>query len=89
MASTVIAPVDRYLAVRSMTYIYQIMQTQVLVAAVSASPISPHQDNRTRSSLVVIVSLSQITRCSDSASDKYQAGEINSYTDKGIFKMPH
>ena len=63
-----------------MTYVYQIMQTQVLEAAVSAALISSHQDNRTRSSLVLLISLLQITRCLDSVSDNYQAGEINSYS---------
>ena len=55
------------------------MQTQVVVAAVSETAIFPHQDKGARSSLVKSISLLQITRCSDSASDKYQAGEINSY----------
>ena len=70
MASIVIATVDQCLAVR-MTYLYQIMQTQLVVAAVSAKLISARQDKRTRSSQVVIVSWSQITRCLDSASDNY------------------
>ena len=53
------------------------MQTQDLVAAVPETATSPF---RARSSLVTTsISLLQITRCSDSASDKYQAGEINSY----------
>ena len=90
MASIVIAAMDQCLAgllglllgrlVLSMTYVYQIMQTQVLVAAVSAELISSHQDNRTRSSLVLLISPLQITRCLDSVSDNYQAGEINSYS---------
>ena len=83
MACIVIAAVDQCLAglfglVLGMTYIYQIMQTQVLVTAVSATPISSHQDNRERSSQVPKISLSQITRCLDSAIDNYQASEINS-----------
>ena len=42
-------------------------------------PISSHQDNRARSSQVLLISPLQTTRCLDSASDNYQAGEINSY----------
>ena len=72
MASIVITSVDPCL-VMGMTYVYQIMQTQVLVAAVSASPISSHLDNRTRSSQVPQISLLQITRCLDSSSDKIPA----------------
>ena len=87
MASIVIPAMDQCLAglvrlilglVLSMTYVYQIVQTQILVAALSATLISSHQDNRVRSSQVPKISLSQITRCLDSASDNYQAGEINS-----------
>ena len=87
MASIVIAAMDQCLAglvrlvlgmVLTMTYVYHIMQTQILVAALSATLISSHQDNRVRSSQVPKNSLSQITRCLDSASDNYQAGEINS-----------
>ena len=70
MASIVIATVDQCLALR-MTYLYQIMQTQLVVAAVSAKLISARQEKRTRSSQVVIVSMSQITKCLDSASDNY------------------
>ena len=70
MASIVIATVDQCLAL-GMTYLYQIMPTQLVVAAVSAKLISARQDKRTRSSQVVIVSWSQITRCLDSASDNY------------------
>ena len=83
MACIVIATMDQCLAgflglvlVLRMTYVYQIMQTQVLEAAVSVELISSHQDNRTRSSLVLLISLLQITRCLDSVSDNYQAGEI-------------
>ena len=72
MAYIVIATVDPCLVVR-MTYIYQIMQTQFLVAAVSATTISSQQDNRTRSSQVLHISLLQITRCLDSSSDKTPA----------------
>ena len=83
MESIVTAAVDQCLAgllglVFGMTYVYQIMQTQVLVTANSATPISSHQDNRPRSSQVPKISLSQITRCLDSASDNYHASEINS-----------
>ena len=70
MASIVIATVDQCLAL-GMTCLYQIMPTQLVVAAVSAKLISARQDKRTRSSQVVIVSRSQITRCLDSASDNY------------------
>ena len=56
-----------------MTYIYQIMQTHVIVAANSATAITSHQDNRARSSQVPKVSLLQITRCLDSNSDKIPA----------------
>ena len=52
----------------------------LIVAANSATPISAHQDSRARSSQVPRISLSQITRCLDSASDNYQAGEIDSYS---------
>ena len=52
----------------------------VTVAATSAMPISAHQDKRARSSQVKRDSVLQITRCFDSASDNYQAGEINSYS---------
>ena len=55
------------------TYIYQIMQTQVIIQAISATPISSHQDNRERSSQVPQISLLQITRCLDSSSDKIPA----------------
>ena len=47
------------------------MQTQVPVAALSATHISAHQDNRARSSQVPQVLLLQITRCLDSASGNY------------------
>ena len=73
MASIVIPTMDPRLVV-GMTYIYQIMQTQVaLVAAFSATPISSHQDNRTRSSQAPKTSVLQITRCLDSSSDKTPA----------------
>ena len=49
------------------------MQTQVLIAAISAAPISSHQDNRERSSQAPQASLLQITRCLDSSSDKTPA----------------
>ena len=64
---------DQYLA-NFTTYAYQIMQTgETAVMFASATPISAHQDNRARSSQVKIVSLSQITRCLDSSSDKTSA----------------
>ena len=73
MASIVIAALDPRL-VMGMTYIYQIMQTQIIiVAAVSATPISSHQDNRARSSQAPTTSQLQITRCLDSNSDKIPA----------------
>ena len=72
MASIVVATMDPCLVV-GLTYIYQIMQTQVLVAAFSATRISSHQDNRARSSQVPTTSLLQITRCLDSNSDKTPA----------------
>ena len=72
MASIVIASLDPRLVV-GMTYVYQMMQTQVPVAAVSATPISSHQDNIARSSQVPQISLLQITRCLDSTSDKIPA----------------
>ena len=87
MACIAIAAMDQGLAglmgllvglVLGMTYVYQIMQTQVLVAAISAALISSHQDNRVRSSQVPKISVSQITRFLESASDNYQASEINS-----------
>ena len=90
MASVVIATMDHCLVglagllelvlalVIGMTYVYQIKQTQVIVAALSATLISSHQDSRARSSQVPKISMSQITRCLDSAGDNYQAGEINS-----------
>ena len=71
VASIVIAAMDQCLAglmgllvglVLGITYVYQIMQTQVLVAAISAALISSHQDNRERSSQVPKISVSQITR---------------------------
>ena len=49
------------------------MQTQVIVKAISATPITSQQDNRTRSSQVPHISLLQITRCLDSSSDKIPA----------------
>ena len=91
MASIVIAAMDQCLAgllrlvlglvltFLSMTYVYQTMQTKgQKVPALSATLISSHQDNRARSSQVPKLLLLQITRCLDSASDNYQASEINS-----------
>ena len=50
------------------------MQTQVLIVpALSATPISSHQDNRARSSQAPTTSLLQITRSLDSSSDKTPA----------------
>ena len=73
MASIVLATMDPCLVVGMNLYIYQIMQTQVLVAAFSATPISSHQDNRARSSQAPKPSLLQITRCLDSNSGKTPA----------------
>ena len=72
MACIMLAAMDQCLVV-GMTYGYHIMQTQVPVGAVSATPISSHQDNRERSSQVPQISLLQITRCLDSSSDKIPA----------------
>ena len=72
MASIVIASMDQFLVV-GLTYIYQIMETQLSVAAISATHISAHQDNRAHSSQVPTDSLLQITRCLDSSSDKTPA----------------
>ena len=71
MASIVVGTMDQCLEV-GMTYIYQIMQTQILVAAILAAvPISArYQDKTTRSLQVPNISLLQITRCLDSSSDK-------------------
>ena len=90
MACIIIAAMDQCLArllglVLGMTYTYQIMQTQVLVTALSATPISSQQNNRERSSQVPKISLSQITRCLDFASDNYQASEINSSSAAKVF----
>ena len=74
LASIVTATLDQCLAM-GMTYLYQIMQTQVLVAAVLAVvPISArYQDKTTRSSQVPKISVLQITKCLDSSSDKTPA----------------
>ena len=72
LASIVIASLDPCLVVGG-TYWYQIMQTQLIVAANSAKPISSHQDNRALSSQALKNSLLQITRCLDSSSDKIPA----------------
>ena len=72
MASIVIATMDPCLVV-GLTYVYQIMQTQILIAAFLATTISSHQDNRARSSQAPKPSLLQITRCLDSNSDKTPA----------------
>ena len=75
MASTVLATLDPCLV--RLTYVYQMMQTQVLVTAVSATPtpsrLGSHQDNRKRSSQAPKTSVLQITRCLDSSSDKTPA----------------
>ena len=79
MPSFVKADVDQFLVVGlGMTYLHQVVVATV--AANSAIPISAHQDKRARSSQVKRVSVLQITRCLDSASDNYQAGKINSYS---------
>ena len=58
------------------TFIYQIMQTQILqVAVISASPINAHQDSSPRSLQVLNTLLLQITRCLDSTSDNEQTRE--------------
>ena len=49
------------------------MQTQILVAAISATPISSHQDKTSRPSQVPDISVLEITRCLDSSSDKTPA----------------
>ena len=67
-----LAAMDQFLVV-GMTYWYQVIQTQVTMGAVSATPISSHQDNRARSSQAPKTSLLQITRCLDSSSDKTPA----------------
>ena len=67
-----LAAMDQFLVV-GMTYWYQVIQTQVTMRAVSATPISSHQDNRARSSQAPKTSLLQITRCLDSSSDKTPA----------------
>ena len=72
MTTFVIATLDPCLVV-GVTYVYQIMQTQILMAAFLATPISSHQDNRARSSQAPKPSLLQITRCLDSNSDKTPA----------------
>ena len=74
LASIVTATLDQCLAM-GMTYLYQIMQTQVLVAAILAAvPISArYQDKTTRSSQVPKISVLQITKCLDSSSDKTPA----------------
>ena len=72
MASIVTASMDQFLVV-GVTYIYQIMETQLSVAAISETHISAHQDNRAHSSQVPTDSLLQITRCLDSSSDKTPA----------------
>ena len=73
-ACFVLGNLDQRLAV-AVTFIYQIMQTQVLVAAILAAvPISArYQDKTTRSSQVPEISVLQITRCLDSSSDKTPA----------------
>ena len=72
MACIMLAAMDQRL-VLGMTYGYQVMQTQFTMGAVSAQPITSHQDNRERSSQVTQISLLQITRCLDSSSDKIPA----------------
>ena len=75
MPSTVIAAMDQRLVVDT-TFIYQIMQTQILqVAVISASPINAHQDSSPRSLQVLNTLLLQITRCLDSTSDNEQTRE--------------
>ena len=73
-ACIVLGTLDQRLAV-GMIYIYQIMQTQVLVAAILAAVAisARYQDKTTRSSQVPKISVLQITRCLDSSSDKTPA----------------
>ena len=77
MTSTTISVGDQCL-VEDRTYGYQGMQTQLPIVAVnSVSPTSVLQNSRTRSSQVVKVLLSQITRCLDCTSDNKQTREKN------------
>ena len=63
-----------------MTYVYQMMIAGVVAISAIAISAHVHQDKRARSSQVKRDSMLKITRCLDSASDNYQAGEINSYS---------
>ena len=77
MASAAITLTDHRLA-EGATCIYQRMQTQIpIVAVISVSPTSVPQDSRARSSQVVKILLSQITRCLDCTSDNKQTREEN------------
>ena len=73
-ACFVLATLDQRLAV-GMIYIYQIMQTHLLVAAILAAVAisARYQDKTTRSSQVPKISVLQITRCLDFSSDKTPA----------------
>ena len=75
MVSGAIMNVDHCLAADT-ACIYQGMQTKTpIVTVFSVSPTSVLQDSRTRSSQVVKILLSQITRCLDCTSDNKQTRE--------------
>ena len=77
MASTAIKVTDQCL-VEETTYGYQGVQTQIpKVPVISVSPTSVLQDSRKRSSQVVEILLSQITRCLDCTSENKQTREEN------------
>ena len=73
MPSTVETPMDHHLE-EGATCTYQTMPTPVTkLTAISATPISAHQDSRTRSLQVLETSLLQTTKCLDSSSDRVSA----------------
>ena len=77
MASGAITIADQRLA-EDTTCIYQGMQTKTpIVTVISVTPTSALQDSRTRSSQVVKILLSQITRRLDCTSDNRQTREDN------------
>ena len=77
MASTALRLTGHCL-VEGTTYIYQGMQTQIpVVTVILVTPTSVLQDSRARSSQVVPILLSQITRCLDCTSDNKQTREEN------------
>ena len=75
MASTAITLTDQCL-VKDTTYVYQGIQIPI-VRIISVSPTSVLQDSSTRSSQVVTILLSQITRCLDCTTDNKQTREEN------------